>query len=355
MITHQSRICKMTIVKRSLLLMVVVYTAIACKTDSNTEESSPAAFGIDFNFIPKKEITIQGRTATTWFKRDVLDKNGEMSNRPKRPLLLFLHGFGNEPKQLAQLFGMPRAIDKQGFVLLVPRGTEGTKENGDPVIAWNATERCCGFENPTAPKPDDKGYLLELVKVATEDPKLNVDPEQVYVFGYSNGAFMAHTLVCDEKSPFKGLIAYAGTSHQDRAKCSPKPGLNYLQIHGTEDEIIRYDNPDVAPVGSLSKLWFPPPIQIVKRWVNINKCIDSPKERSLDLIGLEVQPNPNFTQDPAYTVGSVEGRGRDDTTEQVWDQCQNGGKIGFWSINGGSHFNLFNVGTFDRVWDFVSK
>src|SRR2546426_27604 len=57
---------------------------------------------------------------------------------------------------------------------------------------WNATDACCDIYN----KPTDDVYFATAV-LADVQSSWSVDPKRIYVFGHSNGGFMAHRLACD--------------------------------------------------------------------------------------------------------------------------------------------------------------
>lgn len=325
-----------TFTSLSLLLLGVP----SCTSRQQKEESHTKAFGLDFNFVPKKEFVEEGRSSVAYFKR---------RSSEKRPLILFLHGLGNEPESLARIFALPRSFDKHNFVLLIPRGTLGQVQPGseEQKIFWNATNECCGMD-----KPNDDEYLTKLVKRVTSDPDLKIDPAQVYIFGYSNGAFMAHTLACNHSEMYKGIIAYAGSSHADESLCQPQNPVNILHIHGTKDKIVKFDNPSVRPENPTAP-WFPPPSDIVKRWAKRNQCSSQVTSSKMGIMDLNIQPDPSFGQDAGVEVGSKELFNSDKETEvEVFQDCKKG-KVGFWKVNGGTHFNIFNLGTFDKAFEFV--
>jgi poly(3-hydroxybutyrate) depolymerase len=51
-----------------------------------------------------------------------------------------------------------------------------------PVYQWNITEGCCGF--PEGEEPKDVGFLNELLDTLLG--MYPIDPERVYLFGYSD-------------------------------------------------------------------------------------------------------------------------------------------------------------------------
>jgi len=79
--------------------------------------------------------------------------------------------------------------------------------------------------------PNDKAYLVGLVDEAKAN--FNVDPEQVYAFGHSNGGLITQILVCQENDTFKGM---AGLSlNVIPGKCWETKATRVLLVSGTED------------------------------------------------------------------------------------------------------------------------
>jgi poly(3-hydroxybutyrate) depolymerase len=313
----------------------------SCRGTQGPVESKEQIFGLNFAGVPKKEISIQGRQANVYYKKR---DNG------KRPLLLFLHGFGNEPEQLARLFDMPYNFERENFVLLIPRGILGAvKDSNEKKLYWNATDDCCGLE-----KPNDDAYLVELVRRTISDPDLAIDSKEVYIFGYSNGAFMGYTLACNHADLFRGLIAYAGSSHGDANQCKPSQGVHILHVHGTNDRLIRFDSPNQKPPSS-ETLWFPPPAEIVARWANHNRCFSGKTSEKVSLMSLNIQPDPSFDASEPPLIRQ-HGLFNDDkeTEVETYQNCEMG-KVEFWKVSGGTHFNFFNRGTFRRAWKFIQS
>ena len=60
-------------------------------------------------------------------------------------------------------------------------------------------------------KPDDVGYLTGLIDeiIAAGWP---VDPKRIYLFGHSNGGYMAHRMACDRADRIAAIICLAGST-----------------------------------------------------------------------------------------------------------------------------------------------
>ena len=337
----ESQLKTVKLASRNVFFPFLAFFLLACNSTQREVDSEELIFGLNFAGVPKKVMSVQGREANVYYKRKA---------QGKHPLLLFLHGFNNEPENLAKLFDMPYNFDRNNFVLLIPHGILGAiKDSQEKKLYWHATAECCGLE-----KPNDDAYLAELVKQTISDPELEIDSQRVYIFGYSNGAFMAHTLACNHADLFRGIIAYAGSSHGDASLCKPAKGVNVLHVHGTKDKVIRFDNPSQKPADDDS-LWFPPPADVVARWAAHNGCSADKTSERLNLISLNYQPDPslNLEKPPVLRESGLSNSDKE-TEIETYVHCEKA-KVAFWRVTNGTHFNFFNRGTFKRAWDFISS
>ena len=116
----------------------------------------------------------------------------------RKALVLVLHAYGMTGLWTTNYFRMGALADR--VVVLAPNGSRDV--NGKR--AWNASLACC---NPYG--PDDVGTLSRLVeaRIAQGD----IDPSRVYVWGYSNGAFMAWRLACARADLFRAIVLVGGS------------------------------------------------------------------------------------------------------------------------------------------------
>src|SRR5262249_19891013 len=130
---------------------------------------------------------------------------------------------------------------------------------------WNATDSCCDFDKSGV---DDSTYLSGLI--AEIEQKYSVDPKRVYVFGYSNGAFMAHRLACDHGDQIAAFASFAGETWKDTSKChggAPAP-LPMLQIQGTADMTVDY----MGGAPPESGIPYPGAVTTVGDWAKFDNC-----------------------------------------------------------------------------------
>ena len=154
----------------------------------------------------------------------------------KTPLIVSLHGFGGNAADHAAYVPLHELVSTHGFALLLPNGIRNAE--GDRF--WNPTDECCDGGKSGE---DDAAYLTELVTSA----KIIKNFGPVYVFGYSNGGFMAYHLACKGLPGLRAVASLAGTSYVDDSHCAGAPPVSVLHVHGTADEVILFEGDRSAP------------------------------------------------------------------------------------------------------------
>lgn len=164
------------------------------------------------------------------------------------PLLLALHGNGNDANQYASLTQLETKAEEEGFLLVFPQATNGI---------WNA-----GFSKKSV-GVDDVGFLAALVdKLAADYP---VDTDRVYSTGTSGGGMMTYRLACDAPEL---LAAIAPMSSTMTVTCAPDLPVSVLHIHGLADNTIPYE-------GNPAKE-FPPLPEVAAQWSAFDGCNSTP-------------------------------------------------------------------------------
>lgn len=139
------------------------------------------------------------------------------------PLVVFLHGSGITANVTERDAGLDAQADRQGLLVAYPQATPG---------GWN--HGCCN--DAFAKKVDDVGFVRRIITDTSAEAK--VDPDRIYVGGFSAGASMAYRLVCDIPELLAAVGAISGALVTEG--CSPRADLSILEIHGTKDELVLY-------------------------------------------------------------------------------------------------------------------
>ena len=236
-----------------------------------------------------------------------------------RPLLVVLHGYGAFGLLEAAYLGTDTLVDTAGVFVIAPDGTVDSTGNH----FWNATDACCNFNGSAV---DDVAYVKGLIADIRHDYK--IDPKRIYLWGHSNGAFLAHRLACEDSAELAGIISLAGATWQDAARCTPTGKVSVLAIHGDADATILFDGGtnrgNVYPGESVS----------TARWGTYDGCaaglVNDPTLVDVDklLPGAETQ------------VSRLAG-------------CQAGTGVELWTIHGGSHIPRWVTGFATTAWAWL--
>lgn len=139
--------------------------------------------------------------------------------------LIDLHGLDSNGPTQAALTRFRELADREGFVVAEPSGSVGTLGvTGWEIAALDEPGRGTGR--------DDLSAMDQLIDKLIDDEC--VDPDRIFVAGYSMGGFLAAELACSPGSRVAGILAVAGFH-------APEPCERHvptLVVHGTADPIV---------------------------------------------------------------------------------------------------------------------
>ena len=236
------------------------------------------------------------------------------------PLLLAFHGYGSNPVRFDAQFGLTALADAKGALLILAVGTP----DGTGNLAWHpGTTR--------APHWDPSWVDAVLADAKQRWP---VDPGRVFVFGYSQGAHMAHRTGCASSAHVAALVSVAGQVSMQPKDCAPGQPVSALQIHGTEDEAIGY----FGDVSQPPDPDIPSAHQTIGVWARNDGC-SGPVER-----------------DPADGGANLDlsqtARGPESFVER-WTGCPAGVGVELWTMEGIGHTPNPTKDFTERWWRFL--
>ncbi len=156
----------------------------------------------------------------------VHEPEGQVSNA--MPLVIVLHGAGNDAKKVAKMTGMNDKSNDRAFLVAYPNGT-----GVGMLRTWNA-HLCC---NPALGNGvDDVGFIKSVI--SRIESNYNIDPKRIYVAGFSNGAMMSQVVACQLADRIAAIAPVAGPV--DPSACTPSEPMSVITFHGTDDQIVRY-------------------------------------------------------------------------------------------------------------------
>jgi uncharacterized protein len=230
------------------------------------------------------------------------------------PLVVVLHGFGANGPIQSFYMGVTQQVDERDFILVHPNGTPDA--SGDRF--WYSGASCCGTPQ------DDVLYLTQVIEEAKA--ALNVDEDRVYLWGHSNGGFMAYTMACEASEIVTAIVSLAGSSFADAADCAPRTEpVSVLQVHGDADTTIPYDDNARAPGAET----------MFARHAGFLGC-------DLDRTG--TRPDLDLERNLVGTDTAVRFHEED---------CAAGTSAELWTIEGGSHIPIFTPDFAPAVLDWL--
>ncbi|MHA7179401.1 extracellular catalytic domain type 1 short-chain-length polyhydroxyalkanoate depolymerase [Arthrobacter sp. MDB2-24] len=192
------------------------------------------------------------------------------------PLVLDLHGSGNNAGSQALISGLVNVADAEQFIVAIPEG-DISFSTGGPIGAtwgWNVPEVPLTLGNFPAPDARNDVAFLRAVVEQIDDAGC-VDPRRVYATGYSGGGRMASALACEAADVFAAIAPVAGlragrSLAPDFAApairtCEPSHPVAVVSFHGTADATNPYE-------GNTDPRWGYSTQVAAQEWSELNDC-----------------------------------------------------------------------------------
>jgi polyhydroxybutyrate depolymerase len=248
-----------TRIAKFLLLLMLIGSTSACHSQS-IQESSPAKTSLVATTPTARkggetgELTHQGRQRTYY----LYTPKTYNPNRPM-PLVIALHGYGGQGKDLAANTGFSELAEQKGFIIAYPDGIERR---------WDVVS------NPLF-GVDDVSFIAALIDHLTQIRA--IDRRRIYATGVSNGGFLVQRLACEQNSQIAAFATVVATlPSQVRSQCHPARPVSLLMINGTADRKVPWNGGNL-PYASIVSV--PGTLNF---WLEHNQCP-----------GQELRQNPN--------------------------------------------------------------
>ncbi|WP_016697839.1 alpha/beta hydrolase family esterase, partial [Actinoalloteichus spitiensis] len=152
------------------------------------------------------------------------------------PLLLALHGKGGSALEMEEHSGLNEAADAAGVAVAYLEGVDQ---------GWGAAPR------PTELRPDpnaDVAYTRAVLDQLLDDARIN--PDRVFVVGFSEGAIMALRLAAEHPDWFAAAASVAGQLPAPPAEVRPSGPIPLLSIYGDADPLRPIEGLTSQPEGT---------------------------------------------------------------------------------------------------------
>lgn len=247
--------------------------------------------------LPAQQFTVEGRTYNFLAPRDTTDTE-------RLPLVILLHGFGLTGLSQDNYLGISRVLEEKRFLYAFPDGLVAK----DGRRYWNATDACCDFDGK---KPDDVAFISALIDDV--ESRHRVDRSRIFVVGHSNGGFMGLRLACELDARVAAVVSLAGAAWQDTTRCQPGQPVSVLQLHGTADDVIKYDGGKTDVGGE-----YPGAVVTTDTFARLNGCTET-RESAGDDLNLDNAAAGN------------------ETVRERYPTCRTGGDVELWTMKEASH------------------
>lgn len=182
------------------------------------------------------------------------------------PLVMVLHGSGQDAGVAASQWSWGQLAETRGFVLAVGEGTWGHEDPLADSFMWSGR---------VDPGPPDPGYPENLAYVRrvieSLQASLQIDAKRVYVTGFSGGGVLTHrvgTELNDLVAAIAPVAALGIGDTEDAPHPVPDDGdrLSVLMVMGTEDGSHPYEGAPPKPGA----------VQSIEEWAGRYGCDETP-------------------------------------------------------------------------------
>jgi polyhydroxybutyrate depolymerase len=174
------------------------------------------------------------------------------------PLIIVMHGFTSNAKQIMAYSKMNEQAIKYGFAVAYPQGTKDKKGRS----FWNV-----GYEFHADSKVDDIDFIAELV--GHLQGKYTLSVKNTFATGMSNGGEMCFLLACRRPSLFRAVAPVAGTMMTKSINtCKPASPPPIYAIAGTADQTTNFNGDPENKDGWGAYLGIP---EIINYWAKRSK------------------------------------------------------------------------------------
>jgi polyhydroxybutyrate depolymerase len=223
-----------------------------------------------------------------------------------------LHGFGGSGANAAKETGWSEKATQKNLIVAYGEATRPNRATAPHFRknpqAWNDGS---GRFHAATEKIDDVAYVKTLIEHVSQNH--NIDPNRIFVTGFSNGASMAFRVGAELADQVAAIAPVSGTCWLEKPK--PTKSISLCYITGTEDSLnpIEGGFPKLALGGKEQGGASKPPVQtFIERWAQALKCTSTPEQITI-APGVQqriYRRDPNIaTESPVIHYVTIEGLG----------------------------------------------
>lgn len=159
----------------------------------------------------------------------------------KSPALILLHGYRSNE---VSFFSLAKSVPQEFTVISV----QAPISKGPKAYAWYNLDMANGLAYDPAELEQARLQVIEFIEQATK--KYNLDTEQIYLSGFSQGGIMSYAVGLTRPDLVKGIAPLSGRlSKETKEGLSKNKALKTLKVfiaHGTKDNVISVEEARTA-------------------------------------------------------------------------------------------------------------
>jgi len=206
------------------------------------------------------------------------------------PLVLVLHCAGKSGEDCEIRTRFSTKADSENFITVYPNGTGLTS----PHYYWNSGRDGC---YPNEHGIDDVGFFSTLIDTLLQS--YSIDPNRVFVTGFSNGAGMTYRLAAELSDKIAAIAPVACQMLVDNI--NPVRAVPIIHFHALYDGSAPFNG---GSSGCDRESYFPPVESGINQWIQINSCSSTADTiyNNNNIIGRKLSGNSNDADIILYTL-----------------------------------------------------
>lgn len=221
------------------------------------------------------------------------------------PLLFSFHGFTSTMEKNYDYTKFNELAEQENFIVVHPQGLKKR---------WNAITK----------KSINKDIKMITSLINQLKNIYSIDEKRIYATGMSNGGYLSFLLACESSNKFAAVASVTGLMFPNVLKnCHPSKPVPVLQIHGTSDNIVKYQKVD----------------EVLQFWIT-NNATDS--------------------QPIIANITDVNSEDNSTVTKYVYKNGKNNTEVHHFKVSGGSHdwpgaWGNMDIQASQEVWNFLKN
>jgi polyhydroxybutyrate depolymerase len=208
-------------------LALAALCAAACSSPAVPTEV-PATSAASASLGEDRTLSVEGRD-----RQYLVYVPKSIDKAKPSPLLLYLHRSGQTRLGAAEETELNAQAERLQFVVVYLQALGIGPSNVQAQWNWG----CCQGDYAFDQKVDDVAYARQVIQKLTTER--SIDPERIYVAGFSAGAIMTYRIACEAPQLVAAVAAISGVL--PTTDCAPPTDLSLLEIHGTQDDRVPYE------------------------------------------------------------------------------------------------------------------